>query len=341
MELHLTAKSAKLRVKGGLFRMMYFDKKDRLKTEEFAPSQLEVIWLYFATSLSVPVLELAAKNDIRVIFLDRRGNPFGSFRTHNSGTTSKVEKAQALLSNLPQRIVFIKEWIIEKMKNQAAMLQTLASRRKADIKVYLEEQTAQINILIEKLMFIKPADDEETKNKMRGLEGAAGKRFWNALNTLLPERYKFKSRRIRPAQDAFNAYLNYGFAVLYSKVELALTGAGINPHLGFFHRNGYNLKSMVYDFIEPFRIDLISIVFQLFIREKISLSKHIEPTERQIWLSKSGKKLLIEKITGFYSSKKIIWAGGMITKSELITYRAKRFAQKIMQFEHKSEISPV
>ena len=104
------------------------------------------------------------------------------------------------------------------------------------------------------------------------MECTAGRVFWQGLSSLLKSRYQFEKRSRRPARDAFNSFLNYAFALLYAKVERSLVLAGISPYIGFLHRDGYQFKGMVFDFIEPFRVDTVRVVFQLFSREKISLA---------------------------------------------------------------------
>ncbi|MCB9292366.1 MAG: CRISPR-associated endonuclease Cas1 [Lewinellaceae bacterium] len=92
----------------------------------------------------------------------------------------------------------------------------------------------------------------------RGIEGSAGRIFYLLAGQSLPERYRFARRSLRPAQDSFNSFLNYAYAVLYGRVEEALLRAGLSPYLGLMHRDGYRFKSLVYDFIEPFRVKTIA-----------------------------------------------------------------------------------
>ena len=79
------------------------------------------------------------------------------------------------------------------------------------------------------------------------------KKYFEALSSILPEKYKFKSRSRNPAKDEFNAMLNYGYGVLYSMVEKACIIAGLDPYIGFLHTDNYNKKSLVFDVIELFR----------------------------------------------------------------------------------------
>ena len=47
--------------------------------------------------------------------------------------------------------------------------------------------------------------------------------------------------------------MNYGYAILRATVARALTGAGLLPTLGIFHRNRYNAYCLADDIMEPYR----------------------------------------------------------------------------------------
>ena len=79
------------------------------------------------------------------------------------------------------------------------------------------------------------------------------KKYFGAISSIVPEKYKFEGRSRNPAKDEFNAMLNYGYGVLYSMVEKACIIAGLDPYIGFLHTDNYNKKSLVFDVIELFR----------------------------------------------------------------------------------------
>ena len=87
-----------------------------------------------------------------------------------------------------------------------------------------------------------------------GLEGVAGRVYYDCLAKLMPSEYPFSGRSRQPAADAFNAMLNYSYGVLYSLVERSCILAGLDPYIGLLHTDNYNKRSLVFDMIEPFRI---------------------------------------------------------------------------------------
>jgi len=47
--------------------------------------------------------------------------------------------------------------------------------------------------------------------------------------------------------------LNYGYAVLESQVRIAILAAGLNPFVGYFHRQYRGKQTLVFDLMEPMR----------------------------------------------------------------------------------------
>jgi len=78
------------------------------------------------------------------------------------------------------------------------------------------------------------------------LEARAARIYWKALFG----EYGF---RRHGEDDALNACLDYGYAVLRAIVARALCGAGLQPTLGVHHHNRYNPFCLADDLMEPFR----------------------------------------------------------------------------------------
>jgi CRISPR-associated protein Cas1 len=132
-----------------------------------------------------------------------------------------------------------------------------------------------------------------------GWEGSSSKLYFKILAELIPAEYGFEGRSSRPARDAFNAFLNYGYGILYSQVERALIIAGLDPYIGLLHTDNYNKKSFVFDFIEPYRHFIDEPVFYLFSRRKFE-TDYLDNVHKGVVLSTQGKKffapLLLEHL---------------------------------------------
>jgi CRISPR-associated protein Cas1 len=85
---------------------------------------------------------------------------------------------------------------------------------------------------------------------LRGWEGQASRIYFSTIVKYLPEEFQFEQRSQHPAMDVTNAFLNYGYGILYGKIEGALIKSGIDPYIGILHRDDYNRPVLVYDIIE-------------------------------------------------------------------------------------------
>ena len=70
--------------------------------------------------------------------------------------------------------------------------------------------------------------------------------------------------------DIVNALLNYGYGILYGRIEGALIKSGIDPYIGVLHRDDYNRPVLVYDVIELYRIWVDYVVYSLVAQKVIN-----------------------------------------------------------------------
>ena len=60
-----------------------------------------------------------------------------------------------------------------------------------------------------------------------------------------------------------NNLLNYGYAILRAVTARALIGSGMLPSVGIFHRNKYNAYCLADDIMEPYRIYVDDLVYEI------------------------------------------------------------------------------
>jgi CRISPR-associated protein Cas1 len=170
----------------------------------------------------------------------------------------------------------------------------------------------------------------EIADTLRGLEGTAGRLYFETLSFVMPPEYKFNGRSMRLAQDAFNAFLNYAYGIMYSKIEKTLIVAGIDPYVGFLHRDDYNQLSMVYDFIEPYRTYADEVVFRLFSGKKVNKS-HTDTLANGLTLNAEGKALLVTAFNKFMDDDPIRYRNRNLTRSHTIQLDAHNFANALIE----------
>lgn len=330
MQLYLNTYGTYLHIKDALFevRVPRPDSREYDK-RHFSAEKVSSIILSTAGALSTDAVALALKYNIDIIFADRSGFPLGRIWHSKLGSTTRIRKKQLEASLSRAGVYWTVEWIGRKIERQRELLQRLKKHRKKQ-REFLDEKSQKLQNLRESIALLAAAERvDDIADTLRGLEGTAGRLYFEALSRMLPPDWQFSGRSFRPAQDAFNAFLNYGYGVLYSRVEKALIIAGIDPYVGFLHRDDYNQKSMVFDFIEPYRIDVDQVVMRLF-SGKLIRKDQVTEIANGVSLNKAGKPLLIEKLNQFLEVDKIRYRGRNQTRANALQMDAHHFANTLI-----------
>lgn len=341
MEIFLQSFGSRLRVKDGLFEVTVPDMtgNNHHVTEQFAAHQVQSIFLQTGSSVSSDALLLAIEHGADIMVLDPMGNPAGRFLSNRPNTTLNIWKNQLAISLSTEALAIAKDWVESKIRERLKFLKKLKGYRSGEKLARIEKAETSIAELLSRLHAVPIQSNSETAaGAIRGLEGSAGRIYLDTLSALLPDEYQFNGRSTRPADDMFNAYLNYGYGILYRVAERALLLAGVHPYIGFMHSDGYQRKSMVFDFVEPFRIWVEKVVFQLF-AAKLASGKQVIPAPESagpgLWLNEEGKRLLTDALHLRLRKKKKERNGKRFPLEQYIVDEARRLAALILGWKPK------
>lgn len=93
-------------------------------------------------------------------------------------------------------------------------------------------------------------------DELRGLEGEAAQVYFGVFNHLIRAEsalLQFNGRNRRPPRDAFNALLSFLYTLLTHDCRSALETVGLDPAVGFLHRDRPGRPSLALDLAEEFR----------------------------------------------------------------------------------------
>jgi CRISPR-associated protein Cas1 len=327
MQLIINTYGTYVHVKDDLFEVSLTKDGEKQK-HHIASQKVTSILMSKGAAISTDAVILAMKNNIDIIVFERDGMPVGRFWHSKPGSTSKIRKQQLDASLNEIGVVWVKSWLSKKLDNQAEFLKRLKNHRPATADL-IQEKINSISGLQTKIKELKGAKVDEIDDTLRGWEGTAGRIYFQILSSLLSERYQFEGRSFRPAKDPFNAFLNYAYGVLYSRVEKVLVIAGLDPYVGFMHRDDYNMKSMVFDFIEPYRIYADEVVFKLFSGKKVN-DAHTDKITNGYSLNAEGKNLLMQSLMQFLEEDKIRYNGRQQNRINAMQMDAHQFANKLI-----------
>ncbi|MCH9692861.1 MAG: type I-C CRISPR-associated endonuclease Cas1c [Gammaproteobacteria bacterium] len=88
----------------------------------------------------------------------------------------------------------------------------------------------------------------------RGIEGDAASSYFSVFDKLLRgSGFTFSGRTRRPPTDPVNALLSFFYSLVTQECVSALQGVGLDPYVGFLHKDRSGRASLALDLLEEFR----------------------------------------------------------------------------------------
>ncbi|MCL5282709.1 MAG: type I-C CRISPR-associated endonuclease Cas1c [Planctomycetes bacterium] len=108
--------------------------------------------------------------------------------------------------------------------------------------------------------YIKDLQLQATVDQIRGIEGSAAASYFGVFDHLISaskEHFFFRERSRRPPLDNMNALLSFLYTLLVHDVQSALEGVGLDPAVGFLHRDRPGRPGLALDLMEELRAYLV------------------------------------------------------------------------------------
>lgn len=326
MELILNTFGTSLNRDNEGFVITHKDGKQRIPADAIKSIQISR-----GAQITSDAVILAIEKEIEVMFMDRAGNPVGRIWSPRYGSISSIRKGQINFTFSNQSVGWIKDVIRQKIENQQAFLLLMKSiTTTTDNEV--QQAIGKLEDYRTKIAGIEGEVIPDIASVLRGWEGVASRIYFETLNGFVPEEYRFNGRSQHPALDVVNAFLNYGYGVLYGKIEGALIKAGIDPYVGVFHRDDYNRPVLVYDVIERYRVWVDYVVFNIICQRIVTDDYYSVRPDGSYWLEGLGRRVLIQSLND-YLEENIEIKG--ITRSR--AYHIFLYAQELAQYFKKFE----
>ena len=298
--LYYSRGKIKLKTKGEAIAAIPFNKVSR------------IIITNIKTAISNYLIYLCAKNKIDIDFIYKDA-PYALLTYYNTISQNLYLK-QLELINSPKALKFARALLFAKAKNQINLLKYFNHRRKNE-KIIKHIQA--MNIILEKL---KKAKDTKA---LMGYEGQISSHYWSSFGIIISQSHF--NRTHKDSTDPINQALNYGYAIIYNKVQSALIKEGLNIYYSFLHTQTKNKPTLVFDLIEPFRQPIVD-------REIIGIitkKQHLKQNSKGL-LDEESKKIIIQNIQERLSiPTKSRY--GKTSLQNIISYEANNLKNAILQ----------
>ncbi len=249
----------------------------------------EVVVASRGVSLSSDLLKEFCERGIRLSFVEASGRPYAMLSSPVLTATVESRREQLLAYSDERGLEFARLIVRGKIRNQRHLLSYFGKYLKqadADRFAVLSATIPKLRALELQAKRIEGAAIDERRAELMGLEGVAGRLYWEAVKTIVESKAEFNGRVHQGASDVFNALLNYGYGILYAHVWGAVVNAGLEPFAGYLHVDRPGKPSLVLDLVEEFRQPVVDRTVIAFINlgQSISMSDGLldESTRRTI-----------------------------------------------------------
>lgn len=180
--------------------------------------------------------------------------------------------------SITERAAIAKEFAAGKLRGYAHFFET---RYQPGTSEFLGE----LNDIVESVYAAADVD------QVRGYEGAAARRIRSRMNTLVEDPTFHVARRERKTPDRANSLLNFGYYLLFTRVNALVRSMGLNPYLGFLHEAQDDYEALACDIEELFRVHIDRLIVRL-VNLKTIRPEHFIDNGR-------GMRLVPEAVRGF------------------------------------------
>lgn len=295
--------------------------KDRLY--EFPLFRLtEVVVASRGVSVSTDLIEELCERGIRLGLLSGGGKPFAMLTSPMLVATVETRRQQMLAYDDSRGVEIGRRIVAAKLTNQERLLRYFGKYlREADAGRFdrLASQAKEIRRLRSRSAAVAGDRIDDLRENLLGMEGQAGRLYWEGVRAVLGDRASFAGRTNRGATDEVNSLLNYGYGILYSQVWGAVMNAGLEPFAGFLHVDRPGKPSLVLDLIEEFRQPVVDrVVFaHINLGEPVGLKDGL--------LDEETRRRLAEKVLGRLEAEETVDGKRRQIRS-IIQMQARRLA---------------
>lgn len=197
------------------------------------------------------LMGFCAENEVGVSFLTERGRFLSRVVGPVAGNVLVRRTQYRRADSLDASAEIARSCVIGKVANSRAVLGR-ALRDHGD-KIDAESVQGAVTRLGATL---KELGTPQPLDTVRGLEGDAARAYFGALDHLVlchKEAFRFVGRSRRPPEDAINALLSFLYTLLFHDIRSALEAVGLDPAVGFLHRDRPGRSGLALDVMEEFR----------------------------------------------------------------------------------------
>lgn len=200
---------------------------------------------------SPPLMGLCAERSVTISFLSQSGRFLARVQGPVSGNVLLRREQYRRADNLEMSAEIARPMVAAKIMNcRVVLLRAVRNRIDTHGTSELLDAAAHLATLLKEL------EQPQSLDSVRGREGEAARRYFNVFDHLIlaqKENFFFKERNRRPPLDNMNALLSFLYTLLLHDIVSALETVGLDPAVGYLHRDRPGRQGLALDIMEEFR----------------------------------------------------------------------------------------
>ncbi len=217
------------------------------------------------------LLGFCAERDIGVSFLTEYGRFLAAMRGPVSGNVLLRREQYRMADKASDCNRIAKAIVAGKLCNARVVLNRVTRDHPEKI-----DGMAVKSAILQTDRLIDGLEKADNLDQIRGIEGMGANEYFGVFNNLIIDQkndFSFNQRSRRPPLDPVNAMLSFVYTLLTHDVRSALETVGLDPAVGFLHRDRPGRPSLALDIIEEFRSVIADrLVLSLINRRQVQAS---------------------------------------------------------------------
>lgn len=250
--------------------------------------KLEGVIVIGAAHLSTGLITELLERDISMTWLSSSGRFFGRLEPTSGYNIDRQILQFERQRDEHFRLVLSRSWINAKIRNCRTLLRRYNRNRDLEM---VSKTIDELEIMAEKSL---QADSIET---LMGFEGLASKKYFQSLNLLLPDDFKFSGRTRRPPKDPFNSIISFGYTLVLYEIFTVLNCKNLHPYLGFMHQPKRGHPALASDLLEEWRAVIVdSLALSMLTGSELKSIDFADPdSEDGVFLTREGSRTFLNK----------------------------------------------
>jgi CRISPR-associated protein Cas1 len=208
---------------------------------------LEGIVCIGQVSMSTPLMGFCAERNVGVSFLGEYGRFLARIQGPVSGNVLLRREQYRRADREIDSAAIARSILIAKIANSRTSLLRAGREHPSQ---RLESAATQMG---QSLRLLASANSLDS---LRGVEGDAAQTYFGVFDELIlqqKDKFFFRGRSRRPPLDDVNALLSFLYVLLAHDISSALEAVGLDPAVGFLHRDRPGRDSLALDLMEELR----------------------------------------------------------------------------------------